>query len=139
MLPRMPTFSTTDLCDANGPAVAVLPPIFRDFGRERAFAGPAETIRLADDNVLVREALDEDGRGRVLVVDGGGSLACALLGDQLATLALTHGWAGVIVNGCVRDVETLATIPIGVKAIGQRPTAGVSPTRLSGSWWTRSP
>ncbi|MEP6757964.1 MAG: ribonuclease E activity regulator RraA [Actinomycetota bacterium] len=117
----MPSFATTDLCDAHGTEVAVLPAIFRDFGGDRTFAGPVETISVADDNVLVRQALEEDGAGSVLVVDGGGSLACALLGDQLATLALTHGWAGLIVHGCVRDVARLVTIPIGMKAIGAHP------------------
>jgi regulator of ribonuclease activity A len=121
MLPHMPTFATTDLCDEHGSDIAVLPPNFRDFGGLQTFAGSVETICVADDNVLVREALEEDGGGRVLVVDGGGSLACALLGDQLATLARKHAWAGVIVHGCVRDVATLATIPIGVKAIGAHP------------------
>jgi regulator of ribonuclease activity A len=71
--------------------------------------------------VLVRAALEEPGAGRVLVIDGGGSLACALLGDQLAALALANGWAGLIVHGCVRDVATLATMAIGIKAIASHP------------------
>ena len=120
MLADMSTFSTTDLCDAH-PDVAVLPPVFHDFGGSSCFGGAIETVRVQDDNVLVREALEEPGAGRVLVVDGGGSLACALLGDQIATLAQTNGWAGVIVHGCVRDVAVLATIPVGVKAIGSHP------------------
>ena len=120
MLPRMPAFATTDLCDAH-PEVTVLPTGFRDYGGQISFGGPIETLRVEDDNVLVRAALEEPGAGRVLVIDGGGSLACALLGDQLAALALANGWAGVIVHGCVRDVATLATLAIGVKAIASHP------------------
>jgi regulator of ribonuclease activity A len=120
MLRRMSSFATTDLCDAH-PDLAVLPPLFRDFGGLATFGGPIETVRVEDDNVLVRETLEEPGGGRVLVIDGGGSLACALLGDQLAALALEHGWVGVIVHGCVRDVATLATLPVGVKAIASHP------------------
>ena len=120
MLPRMSSFSTTDLCDAH-PDLAVLPPVFRDFGGLSSFAGPIETIRVEDDNVLVRAALEERGAGRVLVIDNGGSLTCALLGDQLAALGLANGWVGVIVHGCVRDVATLASTPFGVRAIAAHP------------------
>jgi regulator of ribonuclease activity A len=120
MLRRMSPFSTADLCDAH-PDLAVLPPVFRDFGGLPSFAGTIETIRVEDDNVLVRAALEEPGAGRVLVIDGGGSLACALLGDQLAALGLENGWVGVIVHGCVRDVATLASLPFGVKAIASHP------------------
>jgi len=120
MLRRMSSFSTTDLCDAH-PELAVLPPIFHDFGGASSFSGAIETVRVRDDNVLVRAALAEPGAGRVLVVDGGGSLACALLGDQLAALGLANGWVGVIVHGCVRDVETLATMPFGVRALAPHP------------------
>ena len=120
MLPRMSAFATTDLCDAH-PEVVVLPTLFRDYGGLISFAGPIETLRVEDDNVLVRSALEEPGEGRVLVIDAGGSLACALLGDQLAALALANGWAGVIVYGCVRDAATLATLAIGIKAIASHP------------------
>ena len=116
----MSSFSTTDLCDAH-PEIGVLAPLFRDFGGLVSFGGPIETVRVVDDNVLIREALEEPGSGRVLVIDGGGSLACALLGDQLASLALANGWVGVIVHGCVRDIATLATMPVGVKAISSHP------------------
>jgi len=116
----MSPFSTTDLCDAH-PDLAVLPPVFRNFGGRSSFAGPIETIRVEDDNVLVRAALEEPGAGRILVIDGGGSLACALLGDQLAALGLENGWVGVIVHGCVRDVATLASLPFGVRAIASHP------------------
>ena len=116
----MSSFSTTDLCDAH-PEIGVLAPLFRDFGGQRSFDGPIETVRVVDDNVLVREALEESGAGRVLVIDGGGSLACALLGDQLAALAIANGWVGLIVHGCVRDVAALATMPVGVKAVAAHP------------------
>lgn len=116
----MSSFSTADLCDAD-PELAVLPPMFDDFGGASSFSGAIETVRVQDDNVLVRAALEEQGAGRILVIDGGGSLACALLGDQLATLGLANGWVGVIVHGCVRDVETLATMPFGVRAIAPHP------------------
>jgi len=133
MLPRMSTFATTDLCDTH-PEVTVLPTVFRDYGGLISFAGPIETLRVEDDNVLVRSTLEEPGAGRVLVVDAGGSLACALLGDQLATLALENGWAGVIVHGCVRDVAALATMAIGVKAIAAHPRkSGKQGTGLRGA------
>ena len=114
-------FTTPDLCDQFGAEVQVAEPLFRDFGGVRRFAGAIETVRVQDDNVLVREVLSGEGRGRVLVVDGGGSLRCALLGGQLATLAQTNGWTGVVVNGCVRDCSELAATAIGVKALHTSP------------------
>ena len=99
-------FTTPDLCDQFGAEVQVAEPLFRDFGGVRRFAGAIETVRVQDDNVLVREVLSGEGRDRVLVVDGGGSLRCALLGGQLATLAQTNGWTGVVVNGCVETARS---------------------------------
>ena len=93
----------------------------RDFGGVLKFSGPASTVRCFENNPLVREALNEPGRGRVLVVDGGGSKRCALLGDNLAGLASENGWAGVVINGCLRDAEDIGSIPIGVKAIAPHP------------------
>jgi regulator of ribonuclease activity A len=93
----------------------------RDFGGVLRFSGPASTVRCFENNPLVREALNEPGRGRVLVVDGGGSRRCALLGDNLAGLAATNGWAGVVINGCLRDAADIGSIPIGVKAIAPHP------------------
>jgi regulator of ribonuclease activity A len=112
---------TSDVCDAEPARVRVAAPVFRDFGGRLAFAGEAVTVRAPEDNSLVREALAEPGRGRVLVVDGGGSLACALLGDSLGELAVANGWAGVVVHGCVRDVAALARLPLGVKALAAHP------------------
>lgn len=112
---------TADLYDAHEDSVAVAEPLLRDFGGRRAFHGPIATVRAPEDNSLVRKALEEKGDGRVLVVDGLGSLRCALLGDQLAELAVKNGWAGVVVNGCIRDSEAIAAMPLGVKAIATNP------------------
>jgi len=116
-----PIVPTADLCDAEGALAVVAQPVFRDFGGHAAFAGPAVTVQVLDDNALVRQILGTPGEGRVLVVDGGGSLRCALLGEQLATLAVEHGWAGVLIFGCVRDAAALAGIPIGIKALATHP------------------
>ncbi|MFC4454441.1 ribonuclease E activity regulator RraA [Deinococcus sonorensis] len=116
----MNSYPTADLCDAH-PEVQVAEPIFRDYGGQLAFAGPALTVRVFEDNTLVRATLETPGQGRVLVVDGGASLHCALVGDQLGTLAVQNGWAGVVINGCVRDSAALARLPLGVKALGTHP------------------
>lgn len=97
------------------------PGVFRDFGGLRRFVGPASTIKCYENNPLVREALGEQGNGRVLVVDGGGSMRCALLGDNLAGMAVKNGWAGIVINGCLRDSEDIGTMRIGVKAIAPHP------------------
>jgi len=107
------TFATCDLCDANEDKLAdgslhVLPPIFRAFGKAVRFADPARTLKVFEDNVLVRAALEMPGEGSVLVVDGGGSLRCALVGGNLGQLAENNGWAGILVHGCVRDTAELA-------------------------------
>lgn len=112
---------TADLCDRLGEQARVAEPGLRSFGGVQAFQGPVATVRVHEDNVLVCQALEEPGRGRVLVVDGGGSLRCALLGDRLARLALANGWAGVVVHGCVRDVTELARLPLGILALAAHP------------------
>lgn len=109
--------ATTDLCDEFGEDLRVAEPLFEDYGGSKTFFGRIETIRAFEDNVLVRGALEEEGWGRVLVVDGGGSTRCALLGARLATMAHENGWAGVVVNGCVRDSVEVAKIPLGVRAL----------------------
>jgi len=111
---------TADICDENDD-VRVADPVFRDFGGRAAFGGPISTVKVFEDNVLVRKALEEPGEGRVLVVDGGGSLRCALLGDRLAEIGNQNGWAGVIVYGCIRDAAPIANIDIGVKALATHP------------------
>jgi regulator of ribonuclease activity A len=114
-------FTTADLCDAYASSVRVAQPLFREFGGVEKFAGPIETLRVRDDNRLVREALETVGQGRVLVIDGGASLKCALVGGRLATLAATNGWAGVIVNGCIRDLVEIRELPLGIRALNAVP------------------
>lgn len=113
-------WTTPDLCDAH-PDVQVAAPLFRDYGARVAFCGPIVTIRCFEDNSRVREQVAEAGQGKVLVIDGGGSLARSLLGDQLAALAVGNGWAGVLVHGGVRDVDALAQLPLGIKALAATP------------------
>ena len=113
-------FATTDLSDAHED-LACADPIFREFGGETAFAGPIATVKVFEDNVLVRAALATPGDGRVLVVDGGGSMRRALLGDNLAQMAIDNGWAGVVVYGCVRDAAELTRMPLGVRALAAVP------------------
>lgn len=112
---------TPDLCDRFGDRVAVAEPLFRDFGGRPAFAGEIETVRVFEDNALVRKVLEGEGRGRVLVVDGGGSRRCALVGARLAVLASTNGWSGIVVNGCVRDIGEIGAVALGVKALAACP------------------
>ncbi|AKU94629.1 Ribonuclease E inhibitor RraA [Labilithrix luteola] len=112
---------TADLCDAHSDTVRVLAPILRDFGKKREFAGPAVTLEVFEDNALVRAKLETPGQGRVLVIDGGGSLRRALVGGNLGKLAENNGWAGVIVHGAVRDTLELAECNVGVKALVTAP------------------
>lgn len=114
----MPT--TCDLLDERPELGCCLLPL-RSLGGRRAFSGRIETVSCLEDNVVMRGVLDAPGEGRVLVVDGGGSTAVALLGDAMAARAAASGWAGLIVNGAVRDVEALAGIEIGVLALGGVP------------------
>ena len=118
--------ATTDLCDAHedlldAGALRALPPLFTAWGKRLGFCGPAATVRCSDDNSMVRASLETPGEGRVLVVDGGASLRCALLGGNLAVLAEKNGWAGVIVNGCVRDTAEIDACEIGVRALAAHP------------------
>jgi regulator of ribonuclease activity A len=119
------TPATTDLCDAHSDVLQIVEPIFSDYGGVRAFHGTVVTLKLFEDNSLVREALAEPGDGRVLVIDGGGSKRCALLGDQLAELAVQNHWHGIIVYGCIRDSARIAELPLGVKALGVHPLKSV--------------
>lgn len=117
--------ATADLYDVHGDALRVAEPALRPFGGRRRFAGPAHTVAVFEDNSLVRGALESPGEGRVLVVDGGGSLRCALVGDKLARLAVEHGWAGIVVWGCVRDAAAIAELPVGVLALATNPRKSV--------------
>ena len=111
------SLSVPDICDEFLEELVVLEPLFRDFGGRKQFHGEVLTIKCFEDNSLVRDAVRSEGRGRVLVVDGGGSLRHALLGDLLAAKAVENGWSGLLINGCVRDVEILETLDLGVKAL----------------------
>ncbi len=112
---------TSDLCDRFGDQVAVAEPLFRDFGGHETFGGEIETVRVFEDNALVRRVLEGQGRGRVLVIDGRGSHRCALVGGRLAALASANGWSGIVVNGCVRDVGEIGAAALGVKALAACP------------------
>lgn len=121
MVESMARIKTADLYDAYGDTLQVAEPVFRHFGRRHAFSGPIATVKVFEDNTLVRAKLETAGGGRVLVVDGGGSLRCALLGDLLAQLAVDNQWAGIIINGCVRDSREIDAMDIGVKALATNP------------------
>jgi len=118
-------FSTCDLCDehksASDGAFRVLPPVFRDFGGVARFAGPVVTVKCFEDNSLVKAAVESPGEGRVLVVDGAGSLRRALVGGNLAAAAVQNGWAGVVIVGCVRDAAELAAAQVGIRALALIP------------------
>jgi regulator of ribonuclease activity A len=117
--------AVADLCDEHEGEIEVCVAPFRDYGARSAFFGPIRTVRCREDNSKVREVLAEPGLGQVLVVDGGGSMQCALVGDALAAEAAANGWAGVVVNGAVRDAAALAGIGLGVKALGTNPRRSV--------------
>ena len=118
-------YRTTDLCDEHSDNLQIADPFFSDFGGRELFHGPIATVKTFEDNSRVRERVAEPGEGRVLVVDGGGSLRCALLGDLLAEKAVKNGWAGVIVNGCIRDSAEIAEMDLGVKALATHPLKSV--------------
>lgn len=117
--------STCDLCDAHkgdsDGAFRVLPPLFRDFGGLTRFAGPVSTVQCLDDNSRVREAVNSPGQGRVLVVDGAGSLRRSLVGGNLGKAAQDNGWAGVLVYGAVRDAAELRACQVGIRAMALMP------------------
>jgi regulator of ribonuclease activity A len=114
-------FTTADLCDGYPALVQVGQPVFREYGGLNKFSGTIETLSVFEDNALVRRVLENAGRGRVLVIDGGGSLRCALVGGRLASLAHANGWSGLVINGCIRDAAELSEIPIGIRALHSVP------------------
>lgn len=114
-------FHTADLCDAHEDKVRVVEPMFSSFGGHARFCGPIATLKLFEDNSLVRKTVESPGNGRVLVIDGGGSLRRALVGDQLAALAVKNGWAGIVVYGCIRDSAAIGEMDLGVFAIDTHP------------------
>jgi len=119
------TFTTADLYDHHEGKVQVALPVFRDYGGKKNFCGQIVTVKVFEDNSLVRAALEERVQDKVLVIDGGESLRCALVGDLLAQLAKDNGWQGIIVSGCIRDSGIVATIDIGIKALGTSPRKSV--------------
>lgn len=142
----MTDFATCDLCDAHKGDTSghfrVLPPLFRDFGGRLKFSGPVSTVRCFEDNSLVKAAVDSPGQGRVLVVDGGGSLRRALLGGNLGASAERNGWAGVVIDGCVRDINELQPLQLGIRALALCPMPPDKrnegerdvPVRVQGLW-----
>tara|TARA_R110002096_G_scaffold152824_19_gene316224 strand:+ start:4994 stop:5476 length:483 start_codon:yes stop_codon:yes gene_type:complete len=119
------TFKTADLCDDFSDSLQVITPLFRSFGAHKRFSGQIQTVKIFEDNVLVREMLSNRVSGDVLVIDGGGSLRCALLGDLLAEMAYKNGWAGVVVYGCIRDSADIKKMPIGVRALQTHPLKSI--------------
>ncbi len=111
------TFVTCDLCDENPELVRVVEPVFNNYGAHEAFYGEIVTVKCHEDNSVVKEQVGKPGDGKVMVVDGGGSLRCALLGDMLAANAAENGWAGLIIYGCIRDVDEIRKTPLGVQAL----------------------
>ena len=114
------SFSTPDLSDAN-PEVQALSPILKNLGGKKIFWGKIETLRCPDDNSFVKELLNSEGNGKVLVVDANGISTVALLGDMIAEAGVKNNWSGVVINGYVRDIDILSTLDIGVQALGTMP------------------
>lgn len=112
---------TADLVDEIGPDVRSCDVQFRQFGARSEFSGPISTVRCFEDNALLKSVLSEPGDGGVLVIDGAGSLHAALVGDVIAELGRSNGWAGLVVHGAVRDAAALRGIDIGIKALGTNP------------------
>lgn len=114
---------TADLCDryADTEHFQIAEPAFRSYGRQRSFWGEIATLKVFEDNVLLRQALEQKVEDRVLVVDGGASHRCALLGEDMARLALDNGWQGIIVYGCIRDTAQIDGLPIGIRALHAHP------------------
>jgi len=118
-------FKTADLCDEFSDTLQIVTPMFQSFGGNKRFSGIIQTVKIFEDNVFVREMLSENVSGDVLVVDGGGSLRCALLGDMLAEMGYKNGWAGVVVYGCIRDSADINEMPIGVRALQTNPLKSI--------------
>lgn len=112
---------TADLYDRYEDELAVPEPLFIDFGGHTEFQGRVETVKVFESNPLVRELIEQPGEGRVLVVDGGGSRRCALVGDVMANIAAKNGWHGLVIFGCIRDAKELKQLPIGIKALATNP------------------
>ena len=118
-------FSTADLYDEHAGKVQIANVLMQGYGQKTRFSGRITTVKCFEDNSLVRTALEEQAKGRVLVVDGGASIRCALVGDKLAAMALKNGWEGMIINGCIRDSAVISSLDIGIKALGTNPRRSV--------------
>lgn len=114
-------YSTPDLCDLYPALVRIAEPVFRNYGGRRSFGGEAVTVRCVEDNSFVKETAGKPGRGKVMVVDGGGSVKKALLGDLIAETAFQNGWEGLIIYGAVRDVDALESLDLGIMALASIP------------------
>lgn len=119
------SFVTPDLCDENPALISVVSPMFRNYGGHKAFFGEMVTVKCFEDNSVVKEQANEAGEGRVMVVDGGASTRCALLGDLIAEKACENGWAGFVIYGCIRDVDAIAELNLGVQALNSIPIKSV--------------
>ncbi len=121
------SIATTDLCDQfendiHAGLIHVLPPVFQSFGQAQAFHGQAVTFKVFEDNTLIKKALENDnGTGKVMVIDGGASMRCALVGGNIAKAGTQNGWAGIVVDGCVRDTGEINEPAIGVRALAAMP------------------
>ncbi len=112
---------TADLCDAHSDQLQIARPEFRAFGGRRQFGGRIHTVQVFKDNVLVRRQIEKTVSDAILVIDGGGSLECALVGDILAGMAVQNGWQGLVINGCIRDAAAIGELPIGIRALNTHP------------------
>lgn len=114
-------YVTPDLCDAYPDLIEVVEPMFNNLGGRESFGGEIVTIKCFEDNSLVKEEVEKPGTGKVMVVDAGGSFRCAMLGDMLAEKAVKNGWEGVVMYGCIRDVDIINELDLGVQALGTHP------------------
>jgi regulator of ribonuclease activity A len=118
-------FKTADLCDAHSETISIARPGMLSYGGKSCLAGRIVTLKLFEDNSLLRDILDKSGEGQVIVVDGGASMRCALLGDILAGMAVNKGWGGLVINGCIRDSADIAKMNISIRALGTHPLKSV--------------
>ncbi|TNF85965.1 MAG: ribonuclease E activity regulator RraA [Gammaproteobacteria bacterium] len=123
------SFKTADLSDEHADRVQIVSPGLRNFGGKTRFRGPVVTVKSFNDNSKVRELIWSPGEGRVLVIDNEASMSCAMFGDMMAARAIENGWAGVVINGCIRDSVDIAGMDIGVKALATNPLRSVKEGR----------
>lgn len=117
------TFTTADLCDKHSSVanLQIAEPIFKSFGKSRCFSGQISTVKVFEDNALLQQILTKKVSQRILVIDGGGSHRCALLGEDLIKMAAQNGWQGIIIYGCIRHADKINTLPIGIRALHTHP------------------